>query len=66
MAHSAPILNTLLGERLGYLSDESLARLIITGTYDIPTDMDPAIKLIMEEIGKLGMKIVNGDKTRSS
>jgi hypothetical protein len=55
-------MNTLLGERLRYLSDESLARSIITGTYDIPTDMDPATKLILEEIGKLGMKIVNGDK----
>ncbi len=62
LAHSAPIMNTLLGERLRYLSDESLARLIITGMYDIPTDMDPATKLILEEIGKLGMKIVNGDK----
>ena len=62
MAHSAPIMNTLLGERLRYLSDESLARSIITGTYDIPTDMDPATKLILEEIGKLGMKIVNGDE----
>jgi hypothetical protein len=55
-------MNTLLGERLRYLSDESLARSIITGTYDIPTDMDPATKLILEEIGKLGMKIVNGDE----
>jgi hypothetical protein len=30
------------------------------GTYDIPSDMDPASKLILEEIGKLGVKIVNG------
>jgi hypothetical protein len=57
-------MNTLLGERLKYLSDESLARLIITGTYDIPTDMDPATKLILEETGKLGMKIVNGDENK--
>jgi hypothetical protein len=64
LAHSAPIMNTLLGERLRYLSDESLARLIITGTYDIPTDMDPATKLILEEIEKLGMKIVNEDKNK--
>jgi hypothetical protein len=35
--------------------------LIITGTYDIPSDMDPATKLILEEIGRLGMKIVNGE-----
>ena len=30
------------------------------GTYEIPSDLDPATKLILEEIGRLGMKIVNG------
>jgi hypothetical protein len=61
LAHSAPIMKSLFGERLRYLSDESLARSIITGTYDIPSDLDPATKLILEEIGKLGIKIVNGE-----
>jgi hypothetical protein len=56
LAHSAPIMKTLLGERLQYLSNKSLARLIILGTYDIPSDMDPATKFILEEIGKLGDK----------
>ncbi len=56
LAHSAPVMNTLLGERLRYLSDESLARSIIMDTYNIPSDMDPATKLILEEIGKLGVK----------
>ncbi len=42
LAHSAPIMTTLLGKRLQYLSDETLARAIITKTYDIPSDMDPA------------------------
>jgi hypothetical protein len=60
LAHSAPIMTTLLGERLRYLLDEALVRSIIAGTYDIPSDIDPATKLILEEIGKLGMKIVNG------
>ncbi len=59
LAHSAPIMTTLLGECLHYLLDEALARSIITGTYHIPSDMDPATKLILEEIGKLGIKIVN-------
>ncbi len=61
LAHSAPIMTTLLREHLCYLLDEILARSIITGTYDIPSDMDPATKLILEEIGRLGMKIVNGE-----
>ena len=63
LAHSAPIMKSLLGERLRYLSDESLARSIIMGTYDIPTDLDPATKLILEEIGRLGVKIVNGEES---
>jgi hypothetical protein len=60
-AHSAPIMNSLLGERLRYLSDKALAKAIITGTYNIPTDLDPATAMILREMGKLGMKIVNGD-----
>jgi hypothetical protein len=60
LAHSTPIMTTLLGEHLCYLSDEALARSIIAGTYNIPADMDPATKLILEEIGKLGIKTVNG------
>ncbi len=32
LAHSAPIINLLLGEKLWYLSDESLVKVIITGT----------------------------------
>jgi hypothetical protein len=61
LAHSTPIMKALLGERLRYLSDETLARLIILGTYDIPSDMDLATKSILEEIGKLGVKILNGE-----
>ena len=61
LAHSAPIMNLLLGEKLRYLSDEALAKAIITGTYEIPTDLDPATAMILKEIGKLGMKIVTGD-----
>jgi hypothetical protein len=59
LAHSAPIMTSLLGERIRYLSDELLAKAIITGTYNIPTDLDPATAMILKEIGKLGMKIVN-------
>jgi hypothetical protein len=61
LAHSAPIMNSLLGKKLRYLPDKSLAKAIVTGTYDIPTSLDPATALILQEIGKLGMKIVNSD-----
>ncbi len=61
LAHSAPIMNSLLGKKLQYLSDEALAKAIITGTYEIPIELDPATAMILKEIGKLGIKIVNGD-----
>ena len=48
-----------LGAKLRYLSGKGVVRSIIEGTYDIPTDLDNATKLILEEIGKLGMKIRN-------
>jgi hypothetical protein len=31
--------------------------------YEIPLDMDPATKLILEEIGKLKVKLVNKEGT---
>jgi hypothetical protein len=64
LAHSAPIMTSLLGERLRYLLDKSLAKTIITGTYKIPTDLDPATAIILKEIGELGMKIVNGENNK--
>jgi hypothetical protein len=54
-------MTTLFGERLPYLSDEALARSIIMRTYKIPYDMGPATRLILEEIGRLGIKLVNGE-----
>jgi hypothetical protein len=53
-------MNSLLGKKLRYLLDESLAKAIITGAYKIPPDLDPATAMILKEKGKLGMKIVNG------
>ena len=52
-------MSNLLGEKLRYLSDEDIARQIITGTYEIPVDLDPATKMILEEIGRMGVKLVN-------
>ncbi len=61
LAHSARIMTTLLGERLRYLLDKALAQSIIMDTYKIPPDGDPATKLILEAIGRLGIKLVNGE-----
>ena len=56
-------MTTLLGKRLRYLSIKALARAIITKMYNIPSDMDPATKLILEEIGNLGVKLINKEGT---
>ena len=61
LAHSAPIMSTLLGSRLRYLGDEELTRSIISGTFDIPADLDLATTLILKEIGKMGLQIMNGE-----
>lgn len=61
LAHSAPVAKTLLGDRLKYFSDEVLARSIIDGTYEIPEDLEPATALVVEAIGEMGMKIINGE-----
>jgi hypothetical protein len=54
-------MTTLLGERLRYLSDKALACSIIMGTYKIPYDIDPSTRLILKEIGGLGIKLVSGE-----
>jgi hypothetical protein len=33
------------------------------GTYEIPSDMDPATTMILEQIGRLGVKLVNKEGT---
>jgi hypothetical protein len=54
-------MSTLLGDWLRYLGDEELARSIITGTFNILAELDPATTLILKEIGKMGLKILNGE-----
>ncbi len=61
LAHSTPIMSTLLGDQLRYLEDGELARFIISGTFDIPADLYPATTMILKEIGKMGLKIMNGE-----
>jgi hypothetical protein len=33
------------------------------GTYEIPSDMDPTTKLMLKEIGRLGVKLINKEGT---
>jgi hypothetical protein len=58
-------MTTLLGNQLRYLGDDELTRSIITGTYDIPANLDPATSLILKEIRQMGITIMNneGNKT---
>ena len=42
-----------------YLEDEEIAKAVTEGTCEIPTDLDEPTKYILEEIGKMGMKIRN-------
>ena len=44
--------------------DKEISRKIITGTYNIPEKMDTATKLILEEIGRMGVKIVNREGSK--
>ena len=44
--------------------DNKTARQIITGTYNIPEEMDTATKFILEEIGRMGVKIVNEEGSK--
>jgi hypothetical protein len=64
LAHSAHIMKTLLGDKLRYLSDNKKARQIITGTYIIPEEMDTATKFIQNEVGRMGVKIVNEERSK--
>ncbi len=61
LAHSPPIMSTLLDDRLRYLGDEELARSIITGTFGILADLDPVTTLILKKIEKMGLTIMNGE-----
>jgi len=53
-------MSTLLGDQLRYLGDGELARSIITGTFDIPADLDLATTLILKEIGKISSEATQG------
>ena len=63
LATDAPINKTKLVKQLGYLADTEIAQQLIEGTYDIPDEVDDATTLILEEFGRIGMQMTNGDIT---
>ena len=63
LVNDAPISKTTLIDQLGYLADTEIAQQIVEGTFDIPDEIGDSIALILEEIGKIGVKMTNGDAT---
>ncbi len=61
LATEAPISSTMLIEQLGYLADSDIAKQIIEGSFDIPDEVDDSTALILEEIGRIGVRLSNGE-----
>ena len=63
LANDAPISSTKLIEQLGYLADSDIAQQIVEGSFEIPDELDDATALILEEIGRIGVQLSNGEVT---
>ena len=63
LANDAPISKTMLIDQLGHLADTDIAQQIVEGSFEIPDEIDDSTALILEEIGKIGVKMTNGDVT---
>ena len=50
-----------LAKRLRYLEDEEVAKAIVNETCEIPSGLDEATPLILQEIGKMGNEMRNGE-----
>jgi hypothetical protein len=64
LANSAPICQGLLAEQLGLLADTEAAQRILDGTYVAGPDIDDATTLLLQEIGRLGCMLTNGEVLR--
>ena len=64
LAHSATISLSSVGKKLGYLSDTAFARELLSGSVDIPSDVDATTALILEEIARVGMMMQTADGER--
>ena len=49
----------MLANKIRYMPDKEVTKSITEDTHDIPMDLDNATKLILNEIGEMGMKIRN-------
>ena len=63
LAMEAPITSSMLIEQLGYLGDSEIAQQLVEGRYDIPNELDDATALILQEIGRVGIQLTNGEVT---
>ena len=62
LAHSTPIERTLLGHQLRYHTDPNIALQIISGTYEIPDEVDSATAALLVAIGELGKRVMAGEQ----
>jgi len=63
LANDTPISGTKLIEQLGYLVDFDIAQQIVEGSSEIPDELDDATALILEEMGRIGVQLSNGEVT---
>ena len=63
LAMEAPITSSMLIEQLGYLGDSEIAQQLVEGRYDIPDELDDATALILQENGRVGIQLTNGEVT---
>jgi len=63
LKNNAPISQTKLIYQLGYIGDSTIAQQIMEGTFGIPDEINDATVLILEEIGRIDVKLSNGEIT---
>jgi len=63
LANDAPISSTKLIEQLGCLVDIDIAKQIVEGSIEIPHVVDDTTALILDETGKMGVRLTNREVT---
>ena len=61
LAAEAPISSSTLREQLGYLANIEIAQQLVEGRYELPEDLDDATTLLLQEIGRVGIQLTNGE-----